>query len=528
MKSKSNLCSFIPLAIIALSTSSSLLASTTPTLTVNATSSEHAISPDIYGIASGVDPTFAQEIKLPNVRWGGDATTRYNWEVDGSNTGADWYFIGGNGEANPVRGAQVDTMITTYKPAQSSSLVTIPIIPFVNKTSEWNCTFPTNTYGAQQSTNPYIHPNGTNCGNGVHTNGSLVADTNIGWNNISNSASLQKSWVEHLVAVHGKASTGGVKFYQLDNEPGGWSNTHRDIEPVEPSYETITALGEQYAEVVKEVDPTAEVLGPSDFTFGGWIMNPAAQNNLYAGQYYLQQMAAFSKSKGKRMLDYFDEHYYPEFSNPAQQLASTRTLWDTTYNDGDWVATSVFHQPLALIRRFQGWIDQYYPGTKIAITEYSIDSGNKVVTDALAEADLLGVFGRENVGLASMWYPPAPMDPIAYAFRLYRNYDGEGSQFGSTSVASTSTNQAALSIYGATRSSDGALTMMVINKTTSSIDTKLTLDNFKAGGAAKIYTYSNANLKSIESGGSESLSSNTLTRSYPAYSATVIVVPKAK
>lgn len=525
---RNSFCRLIPLAIIVLSTNSNIFAATAPTLTVNATSSEHAISPNIYGIANGVDPTLAEEIKLPNVRWGGDGATRYNWELDSSNSGADWYFIGGNGEASPVEGAQVDSMIKTYKASDSTSLVTIPIIPYVNKSSEYNCSFPTNVYGAQQSINPYIHPNGTNCGNGVYSNGSLINDKNIGSNNIANSTSLQQGFVEHLVATHGTAAKGGVEFYQLDNEPGGWSNTQRDIEPTEPTYKTITSLGESYAAVIKNIDSTAMVLGPSDFTYGGWIMNPATQNNLYAGQYYLQQMAAFSKAKGKRMLDYFDEHYYPQFSNPTQQLAATRTLWDTTYKDGDWVEEDVFHAPLALVPRFQSWVNEYYPGTKVSFSEYSIDSGNKLITDALAEADLLGVFGREEVALANMWNPPATTDPIAFAFRLYRNYDGKGSEFGNTSVASTSSNQNDLSIYGAVRSSDGALTMVVINKTTAAINTKLTIDNFASSGAAEIYTYSKASLNEIESGGSEPLQSNTLTRSYPAYSATVVVLAKVK
>ncbi len=90
---------------------------------------------------------------------------------------------------------------------------------------------------------------------------------------------------------------------------------------------------------------------------------------------------------------------------------------------------------MQLIPRFKQWIGQYYPGTKLSFAEYSIDSGRKQITDALAEADVLGIFGREGVELANMWSPPAPTDPIAYAFRLYRNFDGQGGRFGETGVA---------------------------------------------------------------------------------------------
>jgi hypothetical protein len=500
----------------------------TPTLAVNAAANQHPIDPNIYGIVNyGLDATFAKEIQVPNIRWGGDGASRYNWEVDSSNSGFDWYFMGGSGVGNPVPGATVDLMINTYKPANAGALITIPIIPYVNSTAAWNCSFPTSVYGAQQSTNPYVHPNGENCGNSISTSGAQLKDTDILANNLPNSVALQRGWLEHLVATFGTAAKGGVPFYQLDNEPSGWGNTHRDIEPNGASYPTIVSLGQQYAAAVKQVDPTAMVLGPSDFTLGGWIGTPSQQNNLFAGQYYLQQMAAYNQANGQRILDYFDEHYYPQFTNAASQLASTRTLWDPTYNGGTWVEQYDFDGPMQLIPRFQQWIAQYYPGTKLSFSEYSIDSGNKLITDALAEADVLGIFGWQQVALANMWTPPAPTDPIAYAFRLYRNYDGAGSQFGNMSVSATSSNPGELSIYAATRSSDGALTMVVLNKTTATISTTLSLANFNAAGSVHIFSYSNANLTQITSQGTESLVSNSLAYAYPAYSATVFVAPPA-
>src|SRR5579875_3209034 len=104
-----------------------------PQLSVDAAAGIHSIDPNIYGMANyGLDPQFAREIALPNTRWGGDGTTRYNWQVDSSNSGGDWYFVGGSGVAQPIPGGQVDTMIDTYRPAGSWPLITIPIIPYVN------------------------------------------------------------------------------------------------------------------------------------------------------------------------------------------------------------------------------------------------------------------------------------------------------------------------------------------------------------------------------------------------------------
>jgi len=37
-----------------------------------------------------------------------------------------------------------------------------------------------------------------------------------------------------------------------------------------------------------------------------------------------------------------------------------------------------------------------------------------------------------------LWGPPQFTDPLAFAFRIYRNYDGAGAGFGETYVSSTS------------------------------------------------------------------------------------------
>src|SRR5271155_2973497 len=443
------------------------VAQTTPVLTVDAAGNPHPINPDVYGIANyGLDAGFAKEIQVPNIRWGGDGTTRYNWQVDSSNAGFDWYFMGGNGEATATPSASADLMINTYKTASNAhTLLTIPIIPYVNKSAAWTCSFPVSVYGAQQSTNPYVHPNGDNCGNSIAANGTQLVDNNIYANHIDNSTGLEKGWLQHLVGTFGTASQGGVQFYQLDNEPYGWSNTHRDVLPHGADYPTITQLGEQYAAAIKQVDPSAMVLGPSDFTLGGWVGDTTQQNGLLAGQYYLQQMAAYQVTNGTRILDYLDEHYYFDVSSPSAQLASTRTLWDPTFNGGTWVEQYVFYGPMQLLPRFKGWVSQYYPNTKISLSEYSIDSGNKSIVDAVAEMDVLGIFGREQLDFANMWSAPAPTDPIAYSFRIYRNYDGSSGQYGDTWVNATSSDQSQLSVYAAQRSTDDVVTILILNKT---------------------------------------------------------------
>src|SRR5580704_6522816 len=494
-----------------------------PTLMVDPTVSRAPISPQIYGIASyGLDTSFAQEIQVPNVRWGGDGTTRYNWMVDSSNSGFDWYFIGGNGQAAPVPGASADLMVKTYAPA--NALITIPIIPWVNKSAAWSCSFPVSVYGAQQSVDPYLTINGDTCGNSLTTTGTQLTDSNVPANHIANTTGLQQTWVAHLISTFGAAAKGGVEFYQLDNEPYGWSNTHRDVMPGGATYPTIVQLGQQYAAAVKQADPGALVLGPSDFTLGGWIGTTSQQGGLFAGQYYLQQMAAYQQQHGQRILDYFDEHYYFDTSTPAAQLASTRTLWDATYNGGTWVEQYDFNGPMQLIPRFKGWISSYYPGTKLAISEYSIDSGQKSVVDAIAEMDVLGIYGREQLDFANMWNPPAPTDPIAYAFRMFRNYDGNGHQFGDVSISAVSSDQGTLSIYAAQRSSDNAITLLTINKTTAAIATAIRFADVYLPTNAQVFTYSSANLQAIVPAADAPFASGSLAYTFPSYSAVLFVV----
>jgi hypothetical protein len=506
-----------------------------PILTVDAASNRHPINPDIYGIANyALDPVFAKEIHVPNVRWGGDITTRYDWLVDSSNMGFDWYFVGGCSQASlvgfpscnqtsPAPGYSVDQMIVTYEAAGARPLVTIPIIPYVDRGLSSSCSFPVSTYGPQQRVDPVDHPDGQQCGNSLAILGNQIIDADIYANHVDNSVSLQQGWIQHLISTFGTAINGGVPYYQLDNEPSLWSYTHRDVMPGGADYPAIVSLAEPYAAMIKASDPSAKVFGPSDFSPNGSVGNPAVQNNLYAGQYYLQQMAAYDQRNGQRILDYFDEHYYATSFDDASELASTRALWDPTYTSSDF---SVFNAPIQLIPRFESWIQQFYAGTKLSLSEYGFSSGRNPLVDGITQADVLGIFGREGLDLANLWTIPMPPAPVLCVFRLFRNYDGQGGQFGDNSIESNSRIQGALSVYGAQRSSDHALTVLVINKTTQPITTVLSLANFSAA-TASAFSYSNADLAHVLPVGDVAVIANQIDYTYPAYSATLFVIPDA-
>lgn len=523
---------------------SALAAQAGPDLTVNVDINRHAISRDIYGMNTfGDDPALAAELHIPVQRRGGDATSRYNWQVDSSNSGGDWFFMGGDGNSNPVPSASVDAFISNNKADGSKTVLTIPVIDYINKTSDWNCSFPVSIYGPQQSVNPYIHPNGEDCGNGVDLNGNNITDTNILLNNIPNSADFQKGWIQHLIQTFGKAKAGGVQIYQMDNEPSGWGNTHRDIHPGPTGYDELINKTIPYASMIKQLDSHAAILGPSDFGYPAYIGmgapgDDATSHGVGFAEYYLQQMHKYQQQHDVRLLDYFDEHYYPssgdtclalcpagDANTQAERLQSTRTLWDPTYKDTSWIGT--YFPPIQWIRWFRSLIAKDYPGTKLAMTEYNF-GGLESINGALTQADVLGIFGREQLDLATLWGPPTSSQPGAYAFRMFLNYDGKGSAFGDTSVQSLSTDQSQLAVYGAQRSSDKAVTLMIINKTGNDLTSNLALSGYNPDSTAQVYSYSSANLNAIVQQPDIQVSSNGFSATYPANSITMVVLSPSK
>ncbi|MGA3027348.1 MAG: hypothetical protein ABSF98_21530 [Bryobacteraceae bacterium] len=210
-------------------------------------------------------------------------------------------------------------------------------------------------------------------------------------------------------------------------------------------------------------------------------------------------------------------------------MTSTRALWDPNYivpntsfedDSGNQVAPQ-------LIPRMHQWVDQYYPGTRLAITEYMWHNLGGI-TGAIAQADILGIFGREGLDYGTLWGPPQLTDPGVFAFRIFLNYDGTGNQFGETSISATSDNPDALSIFAAQRS-DMALTILVLNKTYAAITDNVSLANFTPAGTAQVWQYSPANLAAVVRQPADlTIGSNTISAAFPALSMTLFVVPASQ
>ena len=485
-----------------------------PTLSVNVAAGRQAIDPGIYGITffwsdnattKAGQLAFANAVKLPLNRNGGDATSRYNWQVDASNAGVDWYYMGGNGQANPTPGASVDAFVDTNRTigTGAKSVLTIPTIQYINKSSQWQCSFPRSLYGEQQSFNPYIHPNGDDCGNGVDAAGNDLTDTHVSDHDILNSPTIQTSWVQHLSGKYGPAGTGASSngngngiIYQLDNEPHNWGYMHRDVHPGAVTEQEIIDQNKAYAAAIKAADPGAWVAGPSEIQFG-WYPDWGGDPNTIA---YLTAMKGYEQQNGVRLIDSFDVHY-PDA------------------NDNHW-------PNLTDIDHLKGVVAQNYPGTKISVSEWT-GTGDNDLQGALFTADQLGVYARDGVAWAAYWGLDDVNSPAGWAYKLYRNYDGSGAGFGDTYVQSSSGNASQLSVYAAQRSGDNALTLLVLNKTGNDLTSNLALAGFSGSSSAKVYRYSGTNLGAIVPQADQPVSAGGFSATYPANSATLVVLGSA-
>jgi hypothetical protein len=167
---------------------------------------------------------------------------------------------------------------------------------------------------------------------------------------------------------------------------------------------------------------------------------------------------------------------------------STRSLWDPAYVDESWVGAVV-----RLVPRLRDWVATYYPGTKTAVTEYNWGAEGHI-NGATTQADVLGIFGREGLDMATRWAAPHPSTPTYKAMKMYRNYDGARSTFGDLSVRVSGGNADELSSFAALRSSDGALTVMVVSKALSgNTAVNLSLANFASAPSAQVWQLDRTN-----------------------------------
>ena len=545
------LMALLPALLLGVSSGASAAANPPAVLTIDAAADRQAINPEIYGV------TFAstddlQALNAPLNRQGGNAASRYNWELNASNRGADWFFesVAEAGSSKP--GAAIDTLIKRSRAAHASVMITVHISGWVAKLGPrrraiWSYSIA--KYGAQTGHDPEQR---FDAGDGIRAfDGKPIANNDPMDANQRVTPDFQRGWIQHLVERWGRAADGGVRYYLMDNEPGIWHEAHRDVIPQGASAAAVRDAIIAYATMIRSVDPGAKIVGPEEWGWSAFALSgkdkqwgsthsfkgPYPDQTANGMDYYpwlLKELNAHEQKTGTRLLDLVTMHWYPqggEFSadvTPAIQRMrnrSTRVLWDPAYRDPTWV-----NDVVRLIPRMRELVATYYPGRAIGLTEYNWGA-EQHINGATAQADILGILGREGIDLAARWRSPPAGSPVFKAIQMYRNYDGSHSTFGDTRVRlANSADADNLAAFAAERSADGALTVMIVAKDLSgTAPVELRLAGFTPAAKAQVWQLTAANkikrLDDVAIGDSAGQPSVRLT--VPAPSITLLVIPKS-
>jgi len=537
---------------------------TTVSATIDVLANRHAISPYVYG---GSYPESAAKISdsgLSVVRWGGNATSTYNWQLKTYNADADWYFedfnAGGLGDNTDGDSIQ---FISDVKNAGSRPLMTMVMLDWAAKTAEdgvnghWS--FSVAKFGAQCGVDQY----NTDAGNGLKPDCStpLIADPNDAYfpllddhsqNCSAGSSCIYRSdWAAAMATAFGSgncdipySSITSCHFYDLDNEVDIWGGTHRDIHPDPAGYDELANVYVKQATNLKAWDPQAVRLGPVSCCW--WFYWNGADGNdkgNHAGidflPWWLNEVYWKDQISGERSLDMFDIHAYPDgpdmssytlAQKQAMAVSIYRDYWDPTFTSPSGTINQIYttqiqpnHAIPFRIPRMRAVVNATYPGTPLAITEWSAEfAGAADFSTALGDADAYGVLGRERVALATRWTAPNSGNPNYQALKLYTNYDGSHHGFGTMSVAvSHNGNPNLFSTYAALNSSGTVLTIMVLNKDPGNLAQVTFATNGFTPASETSYTLSQSLPTSIVAGSSQTWSA---TQTFAPYTATLLVV----
>lgn len=450
-------------------------------LTVDVTTGRHAISPLIYGYNAG--STTASD-RPSVVRVGGNRLTAYNWENNASNAGIDYcnQNDGTFGAAGSAPGGAFTPALLDARARGTAVIVTVPIQDYVAADDDDlgdDGAGPPSCVGDVQNSGPgYL----TTRFVGNHPRkGSAFSLTP----STSDGAVYQDELVHFLVSGYSDVPV----FVSLDNEPDLWSSTHVRIHPAPVTYAELVQRNLDYADAIKDASETTKTLGFVSYGYAGYINLQAAPDASAHGEflsYYLDQMSAGETSTGHRLIDYLDLHWYPEARGTGGRISASnnatsedarvqapRSLWDPTYEEVSWIFEDAVHGPITLIPWLKGRIATHYPGTGLAITEWNYGGGDHI-SGAIATADVLGVFGREGVDIATIWQLRTSEPFTRAGLRVFTNFDGAGGAFGTTSVAAATSDLERVTIYASQRA-DNQLVLVILNKAHAALTAGLDL-----------------------------------------------------
>jgi hypothetical protein len=445
---------------------------------VDCAGASHQISPLIYGIAFSplreYESAHQWQLGATARRWGGNPSSRYNWELGNAwNAGADYFFR----NLNYTRREDFTwaTFLSTQQEHQVQTALTVPLVGWVAR-DVTSFSFPVSEFGAQQHADPDVK----NAGNGFSRAGKPLEPSAPTRTSVAAPPEFIEAWVR---AIRNRELKGvrTVNQYILDNEPMLWHDTQRDVHPSLASYDELLAKTIAYGSAVRRADPDAQIAGPAEWGWPGYLWSAVDAKAGFAARpdrrahgdvplvpWYLKQLADHERKTGVRVLDVLDLHFYPQGKNlgvgqdgavdaetNARRLRSTRSLWDPTYVDESWIS-----EKIQLIPRMREWVAQNDPGLKLSIGEYNFGA-ERHPSGGLALAEALGRFGEQDLYSAFYWTYPAEGTPAFWAFRAFRNYDGKGAHFLDWSLPTT--GRANASLFASRNAEGTAMTLVLLN-----------------------------------------------------------------
>ncbi len=458
--------------------------------TIDAGHEVKPISRWIYGANRTLAGAYAD---LTFTRVGGNRLTAYNWVNNASNAGSDWYFQNddsmGGGD---VPGGAVVPSLETAHAHHAGIILTIPIAGYVAadvardgdvRRSRPNYLRTRFRVEMPRKGKPFtLSPD--------------ARDPVVYQDEFANWVRTKFPW--------GHTDPDSPIFFALDNEPDCWNGVHAEVHPKPVTYQEIIQRTTDYAAAIKDAYPEALIFAPVNYGWSGMQTLQGASDGLGRNfhEVYLAAMKEAEAKSGRRLLDVLDFHWYPEvradgvrICEPvagssalvAARLQAPRSLWDPSYVEQSWITDSLGRKPICLIPSLRQKIATFYPGTKVAITEYNYGAGGHI-SGAIAEADVLGIFGREGVFAAAVW-PMADQEPfIAAAFSMYRNFDSHGAKFGDTSVFAATDDVDATSVYASIDSTDpNVMVIVALNKTDQPIAAQVHLQHAMPFTRAQVY-----------------------------------------
>lgn len=440
---------------------------------VNLSGEKKPISPYIYGINQYGNQENYKNVAVNAVRQGGNRMTAYNWENNASNAGSDWKYSSDNNLSNSDEPADCVQKLSNEAATYSIDykLTTLQMAGYAaadkDGTVEEADAAPSDRWNKVE-----------------FTKDSAFAETP----DLTDGVVYMDEYVNYIINKLGDSeSSTGIQGYSLDNEPVLWSNTHSLIHPGITTHAELTDKSIELAAAVKKLDPGAEIFGPAlygytaydhlddDDSSDEWETLKAENGYNWYIDCYLDTMKKASDEQGVRLLDVLDIHYYSESAREGveDRLQSVRTLYEEGFAENSWIGQWC-QANIPILPTIQESIDKYYPGTKLAISEYNFGGGEDV-SGTIAQAEALGCFADEGVYFASLW---GNGDYILSGINLYTNYDGSGSSFGDTLVETKTDDVSLASAYAAIDGTDDSeVTMVLSNKDLNKTENaKITLD----------------------------------------------------